>query len=191
MLCGRTVVIAKYLLIEVTEQVKRFNTNVCSFESPLYEAPEVLQPISVYLPVNVFLGMVNDSMSVFLVQSPIGMTIIRRELRAAFDVISNECLQSVTASIFQNDSPHFAATLHQSNDGAFIFHRRTANFAALLLRAFLASLQPVNDKIAAIRGKYAGATAAATEPVFGYMADELHLMLLERRFARGSLQIPR
>ena len=57
-----------------------------------------------------------------------------------------------------------------------------ADYYATGLRAFLASLQPVNDKIAAIRGKYAGATAAATEPVFGYMADELHLMLLERRF---------
>ena len=50
------------------------------------------------------------------------------------------------------------------------------------LRAFLASLQPLSDKIAAIRGKYAGVTAAATEPVFGYMANELHLTLRDQRF---------
>ena len=50
------------------------------------------------------------------------------------------------------------------------------------LRAFLASLQPLSNKIAAIRGKYAGATVAATEPVFGYMANELHLTLLDQRF---------
>jgi zinc/manganese transport system substrate-binding protein len=50
------------------------------------------------------------------------------------------------------------------------------------LRAFLASLQPLSDKIAALRGKYAGASVAATEPVFGYMADELHLTLLDQRF---------
>jgi len=50
------------------------------------------------------------------------------------------------------------------------------------LRAFLASLQPLSDKIAAIRGKYAGATVAATEPVFGYMANALHLTLLDQRF---------
>jgi zinc/manganese transport system substrate-binding protein len=50
------------------------------------------------------------------------------------------------------------------------------------LRAFLASLQPLSDKIAAIRGKYAGVTAAATEPVFGYMANALHLTLLDQRF---------
>ncbi len=45
------------------------NTNVGSLESPLYETPEVLQPIRVYLPVHVLFGMVNDSMSVFLIQS--------------------------------------------------------------------------------------------------------------------------
>jgi zinc/manganese transport system substrate-binding protein len=50
------------------------------------------------------------------------------------------------------------------------------------LLAFLASLQPLSDKVAAIRGKYAGATVAATEPVFGYMANELHLALLDQRF---------
>ena len=50
------------------------------------------------------------------------------------------------------------------------------------LRAFIASLQPLSDKIAAIRGKYAGATVAATEPVFGYMANELRLTVLEQRF---------
>jgi ABC-type Zn uptake system ZnuABC Zn-binding protein ZnuA len=34
---------------------------------------------------------------------------------------------------------------------------------ATRLKAFLASLQPLNDKIAAIRGKYAGTFVAATE----------------------------
>ena len=50
------------------------------------------------------------------------------------------------------------------------------------LRTFLASLHPLNDKIAEIRGKYAGTTVAATEPVFGYMAAALNLTMLERRF---------
>lgn len=50
------------------------------------------------------------------------------------------------------------------------------------LRAYLASLRPLHDKIAAMRGKYAGTIVAATEPVVGYMTDELHLTLLERRF---------
>ncbi len=50
------------------------------------------------------------------------------------------------------------------------------------LQAFLASLKPLSDKIAEIRGKYAGIPVAATEPVFGYMAAALNLTMLERRF---------
>ena len=75
------------------------NTNIGALESPLYETPEIFQSVRVYLPVNVLFGMVNDPMSVFLIQSPIGMAIISRELRAVFDVISNECCK-VGRSLF-------------------------------------------------------------------------------------------
>ena len=49
-------------------------------------------------------------------------------------------------------------------------------------KTFLASLAPLNDKIAAIRGKYAGTAVTATEPVFGYMADALGLTMRNERF---------
>jgi zinc/manganese transport system substrate-binding protein len=45
------------------------------------------------------------------------------------------------------------------------------------LEIFLRSLQPLNDKIAAIRDKYAGTPVAASEPVFGYMATALKLKM--------------
>lgn len=54
---------------------------------------------------------------------------------------------------------------------------------AARLQTFLASLDPQDKKIAEIRGKYAGATVTATEPVFGPMADALHLTMLNPRFA--------
>src|SRR6476646_11721880 len=98
MFFGRTIVVTKYLLIEVTKQVERFNGNIGAFQPAFYEAPKIFQSISVYLPVNVLFGMVNDSVSVFFVQSPIRVTIIGRELRAGFDVISNKCMQSLTLS---------------------------------------------------------------------------------------------
>jgi zinc/manganese transport system substrate-binding protein len=53
---------------------------------------------------------------------------------------------------------------------------------AARLKTFLASLQPMTNKIAEIRGKYAGTAVAATEPVFGDMAAALHLTMLERHF---------
>jgi zinc/manganese transport system substrate-binding protein len=50
------------------------------------------------------------------------------------------------------------------------------------LQVFLASLDPLNEKIAAIRSKFAGAPVAATEPVFGYMAAALGLAMHDQRF---------
>lgn len=53
---------------------------------------------------------------------------------------------------------------------------------AARLKTFLASLAALDDKIAAIRGRYAGTVVAATEPVFGYMADALKLTMSNERF---------
>ncbi len=53
---------------------------------------------------------------------------------------------------------------------------------AARLATFLGSLKPLNDKIAAIRGKYAGAAATASEPVFGYMAGALGLKMRNEKF---------
>ena len=53
---------------------------------------------------------------------------------------------------------------------------------AARLATFLGSLKPLNDKIAAIRGKFAGAPATASEPVFGYMAQALGLKMRNESF---------
>jgi len=50
------------------------------------------------------------------------------------------------------------------------------------LSAFLASLQPLQAKIAAMRKQYAGTPVTATEPVFGYMAAALGLKMRNERF---------
>jgi zinc/manganese transport system substrate-binding protein len=53
---------------------------------------------------------------------------------------------------------------------------------AARLASFLASLKPINDKIATIRGKFAGAPVTASEPVFGYMAQALGLKMRNESF---------
>jgi zinc/manganese transport system substrate-binding protein len=55
------------------------------------------------------------------------------------------------------------------------------------LATFLASLGPLNTKIAAIRDKYAGTTVTATEPVFGNMAQALKLTMANERFQLGIM----
>jgi zinc/manganese transport system substrate-binding protein len=56
-----------------------------------------------------------------------------------------------------------------------------ADYAARL-QTFLDSLKPLAEKIAAIRGKYAGAAVTASEPVFGYMAAALGLKMRNEKF---------
>ncbi len=56
-----------------------------------------------------------------------------------------------------------------------------ADYAARLDR-FLASLLPIDRKIALLRGRYAGLPVTATEPVFGYMAGALGLQMRNERF---------
>jgi zinc/manganese transport system substrate-binding protein len=53
---------------------------------------------------------------------------------------------------------------------------------AARLKTFLASLKSIDNKIAAIRGKFAGTTVTASEPVFGYMAGALGLKMRNERF---------
>lgn len=53
---------------------------------------------------------------------------------------------------------------------------------AARLKSFVASLQPINQKIAAIRAKFEGVPVAASEPVFGRMANALSLAMHHERF---------
>jgi zinc/manganese transport system substrate-binding protein len=50
------------------------------------------------------------------------------------------------------------------------------------LQAFLTSLHPLQERIHEMRAKYAGIPITATEPVFGYMANALGLIMRNERF---------
>src|SRR4051794_10464016 len=65
---GAPVVESVYLLIEVAEQMERFNRNVGALNATLQQAPEVLQPVGVDLPLGVAFGVVNDLMDESLIQ---------------------------------------------------------------------------------------------------------------------------
>jgi zinc/manganese transport system substrate-binding protein len=54
--------------------------------------------------------------------------------------------------------------------------------------AFLAGLEPLDAKIAAMRGKYAESSVVALEPAFGAMADLLGLKVHNERFASSAMK---
>ncbi|AOI71337.1 cation ABC transporter substrate-binding protein [Burkholderia ubonensis] len=55
------------------------------------------------------------------------------------------------------------------------------------LQKFVASLKPVNDKVAALRAQYKGMPVTATEPVFGYMSDAIGLDMRNQRFQLAAM----
>ncbi|MEX3688051.1 metal ABC transporter solute-binding protein [Paraburkholderia sp. BR14263] len=55
------------------------------------------------------------------------------------------------------------------------------------LATFLASLQPVDAKVAALRAHYQGQPVTATEPVFGYMSDAIGLDMRNLRFQLAAM----
>jgi zinc/manganese transport system substrate-binding protein len=75
--------------------------------------------------------------------------------------------------------PVFARALAKSLSDREPSHR---NAYAERLRAFLASLQPLDAKIAELHQKFGGIPVTATEPVFGYMAAALGLDMRNGRF---------
>jgi zinc/manganese transport system substrate-binding protein len=77
-----------------------------------------------------------------------------------------------TMATFADAYAQTLATIEPSHNDAFL------QAAA----AFRASLAPLERKITAMRAKYAGTPVAASEPVFGYMADRLGLSMREQRF---------
>jgi zinc/manganese transport system substrate-binding protein len=75
--------------------------------------------------------------------------------------------------------PAVAKAVAESLAKADAAHR---NFFAERADAFTASLKPMNDKIAALRARFNGASVTATEPVFGYMSEALGLKMRNRPF---------
>ena len=53
---------------------------------------------------------------------------------------------------------------------------------ATRLKTTLASLERINQRVAQLKAKYAGAPVTATEPVFGPMAEALGLTMRNQRF---------
>jgi zinc/manganese transport system substrate-binding protein len=75
--------------------------------------------------------------------------------------------------------PAFAAAFTKALDSADPAH---AAQHAKKLAAFLATLAPMDAKIAAIKAAHAGTPVTASEPVFGYMASALGLVMRNERF---------
>ena len=75
---------SKSLSVEVSEQVERFDADVCAGKRSLEQAPDVFDPICMNLPVNVLFGMVDDLMLEVVGQVAVRAKRISEKLRTEF-----------------------------------------------------------------------------------------------------------
>ena len=111
------------LLIQIPEHVEGFNAHIRSLESALQQTPEIFQTVCVNLPVYVTFRMIHDLMNVLLIQSPIRVAIIGRQVRAKLNIVLHHSVKGAFVTIWNYLRSHFAsATLKESSNDGFIGH---------------------------------------------------------------------
>jgi hypothetical protein len=128
-------VVAKYLFVQIAEQVKRLNRNIRALQSALEQTPEVFQSIGVNLPVNVRFGMVDNLMleSVIL-ESHVGHERIGVDRTACFDVSANIGLQRELLAIGDGGRANPAAALQDAHYSGLVFYSALGNHSLAPIR---------------------------------------------------------
>ena len=79
----------EHALVEVAEQVERFDADVGSVQAALQEAPEVFDSVGVDAAVDVLLGVVDGLVGVVVLQARVVARVVRVERSAGLDMLSN------------------------------------------------------------------------------------------------------
>src|SRR5947208_4071155 len=111
-----TIVIPKYLLVQIAEQMERLDVYVGALQSALEQTPEVFEPVRVHLPINVPLGMVNRLVDEVWPQSLIGHERIGVDRAFCFDMRANPRLQVVLATGGNDVGTNLATALQNAHD---------------------------------------------------------------------------
>lgn len=125
---------AEHLLIQVAEKVEGFHAHIGSLDSALEETPEVLKSVSVNLPVNVLLGMVDYLMlEILVLQSLIGEKRIGIDRAACLDVTPNLGLKMMLAASGNHHCANFAAAFKDAHDGSLVLYAALGNHALVFV----------------------------------------------------------
>jgi hypothetical protein len=137
---GCPVVVPKCLLVKVPEQVEWFDIDIRALQSALEQAPEVFESVRVNLSVNVPLGVVDHVVAVVANQSVIRWQLIAEQCRVSSYVIADFLLDERLATICQNLSANFAATLQNSKYNRFIVRATLYDFSPVDIAVHVPSL---------------------------------------------------
>lgn len=134
------IVIPEHLFIQISEQVKLFDADVCALQSALEQAPEILQPVSVHATVNIPFRVVDNFVLESLVaQSLIGHECVSVDRAPRFDVSGYVSLQSVLFPIAHDSGADISAALQNANDCNLVFCSSLSDSALALIGVHEAS----------------------------------------------------
>src|SRR5205807_3500023 len=123
----RALIEAEGLLVQVTEQMERLNTNVSPANAALEQTPKVFQSVRMNVAASVGFGMVNDIVNVIRGKAIVGTQRIRMHLRANLNALANMGLKFWPANSFHNFQRYagrflFRSSLQQSEHGGLAFN---------------------------------------------------------------------
>src|SRR5204862_3453947 len=101
-----TLVKSKCLLVQIPEQMKRFDAHISPFDAALEQAPEVLQPVRVDVPFGVALGVIDHLVDIFISQSLVGFECVCVNGRALLDILANFAPQRMSSDSVDDFTTH-------------------------------------------------------------------------------------
>ena len=120
------IVVPERLLVQIPEQMIRFDGNVRTAKRSLEQAPEILQSIGVNFTANILDSMVNHFV-LKLAQSFIRFQRIGEERRTRQHVLTNFGLKGLLLPIWYNLGNDLAAALQDSHNGRLVFAASAGN----------------------------------------------------------------
>jgi hypothetical protein len=120
-------VIAKALLIEVSEQVERLHADICAVKLPFHERPEVFHSIRVDVSLGVLDRVIYYLMAVIFGQSIIGFQRVAEQRGTNSDVLADVTMEFMFTARGNRECENFAATLHHSKSDSLILSARSGN----------------------------------------------------------------
>lgn len=135
-----TIVIAKYLFIEITKQMKRFNTYIGSRDATFKEAPEVLKAIGMYFAVYIFFGMVYNLMGILFGKSIIRTKGIGIKGGSRFNMSPDLSMKDFLFPFINHSSLYFPSAFEGSKNNGLIFPASTSDAALTFINVHITRL---------------------------------------------------
>ena len=135
-----TIVKAERLFVNIAEQVERLNADVGAVDAALQETPEILHAIGVNVLANILHGMVNDLMSVFVRESPVGLQEVAINVRSGFHVVTYQLLQFALLASPYDLGADLTAAFQNGSDNGLTFGTATVDLFGLLVGVHVTGL---------------------------------------------------